>query len=163
MINRNKPVMIMLTLILVLLTWAVTPQLDAQVQKSSGQTVYVSIYSHVYSGDREHPYYLSAILSIRNTDLQRPIRILSVDYYDSDGKLLNQYINKPQLLRPLASVRYVVKESDKAGGSGAKFIVKWRADAKVRIPIIEGVMIGTQMQQGISFVTQGRVIEEITD
>ena len=120
----------------------------------------MSIYSHVYSGDRQHPYYLSAILSIRNIDLQRPIRILSVDYYNSDGKLLDQYINKPQLLRPLASVRYVVKESDKAGGSGAKFIVKWRADAKVRIPIIEGVMIGTHSGQGISFVSRGQVIAE---
>ena len=149
---------LMLTLVLL----PMSGNVNADVQLSKGQTVYVSIYSHVYSGDREHPYYLSAILSIRNTDLNRPIKVLSADYYDSDGKLLHKHINNPQQLRPLASVRYVVKESDKAGGSGAKFIVKWQAETNVRAPIIEGVMIGTKMQQGISFVTQGRVIEEIS-
>ena len=39
---------------------------------SRGQAVYVPAYSHIYIGDREHPFYLTVTLSIRNTDPQPP-------------------------------------------------------------------------------------------
>jgi hypothetical protein len=133
---------------------------NAQDSLSSGQTVYVPIYSHIYSGDREHPFQLTAIVSIRNTDPRRTITVGTVDYYDTDGRLLRSYLDKPVVVKPLASVRYVVGESDKSGGSGAKFIVKWGSDKPLNPPIIEGVMIGTKMQQGISFVSRGQVIVE---
>ncbi len=127
---------------------------------STGQTIYVPVYSHIYSGDREHPFYLAATLSIRNTDLKQTIRVLTVDYYDSKGKLLKSYLEKPIDLNPLSATRYVIKESDKSGGSGANFIVKWKSDLKVNAPIIQSIMIGTKTQQGISFISGGRVIRE---
>jgi len=127
---------------------------------STGQTIYVPVYSHIYSGDREHPFYLAATLSIRNTNLKHAIAILAVDYYDSKGKLLKSYLEKPINLDPLSATRYVIKESDKSGGSGANFIVKWKSDVKVNAPIIQSIMIGTKTQQGISFISGGRVIQE---
>ncbi len=127
---------------------------------SKGQTVYVPVYSHIYSGDREHPFYLAATLSVRNTDPKHAITILSVDYYDSKGKLLRPYLENPIILKPLATTRYIIKESDKSGGSGANFIVKWKSDVKINAPIIESIMIGTKTQQGISFISRGRVIQE---
>ena len=130
----------------------------AAAELSTGQVVYVPIYSHIYSGDREHPFYLAATLSIRNTDPKHAITILSVDYYDSKGKKLRSYLDKPIKLGPLASTRYVIKESDKSGGSGANFIVQWQSGTKVNAPVIESVMIGTKTQQGISFISPGRVI-----
>ncbi|MGB9439774.1 MAG: DUF3124 domain-containing protein, partial [Desulfobacterales bacterium] len=39
------------------------------IQLSMGQSVYVSIYSHIYSGIKARPFDLAAILSIRNTDI----------------------------------------------------------------------------------------------
>ena len=125
---------------------------------SSGQTIYVPVYSHIYSGDREHPFYLAVTLSIRNTDPKHTITLLAVDYYDSDGKQLRSYLKDPINLDPFGSTRYVIKESDKSGGSGANFIVKWKSDVKVNAPITESVMIGTKTQQGISFISRGRVI-----
>jgi len=130
----------------------------SEIQLSKGQTVYVPIYSHIYIGDRERPFLLAATLSIRNTDPDHQITILSVDYYDSDGKLLKHYLKQPQQLNPMASSRYIVRESDKSGGSGANFIVKWKSEPEVNEPIIEGVMIGTKAQQGISFLSRGRSI-----
>lgn len=127
---------------------------------SKGQTVYVPVYSHIYSGDREHPFDLTATLSIRNTDPKRTITILTVDYYDSKGKLLKKYLEGPVNLNPLATTRYIIKESDKSGGSGANFMVKWKSDIKVNAPIIESIMIGTKTQQGISFISRGRAIQE---
>jgi len=125
---------------------------------SKGQTVYVPVYSHIYSGDREMPFYLTATLSIRNTDPRHPIALTAVDYYDSAGSLIRAYLERPTQINPLASTRYVVKESDKGGGSGAKFIVKWESDQEVNVPIIESVMIGAQTQQGISFTSRGQVM-----
>jgi hypothetical protein len=127
---------------------------------SAGQTLYVPIYSHIYSGDRENPFLLTAILSIRNTDPVHTMTVTTIDYYNTAGDLLEQYIEKPIQLKPMAATRYVVPESDKSGGSGAKFIVKWEAVTPINEPIIEGIMIGTKMQQGISFVSRGQVVHE---
>ncbi|MBW2709352.1 MAG: DUF3124 domain-containing protein [Deltaproteobacteria bacterium] len=127
---------------------------------SKGEAIYVPVYSHIYSGDREHPFYLTATLSVRNTDPKHAITILSVDYYDSKGKLLKPYLENPVILKPLATNRYIIKESDKSGGSGANFIVKWKSSVKVNAPIVESIMISTKTQQGISFISRGRVIQE---
>ncbi|MDF1591164.1 MAG: DUF3124 domain-containing protein [Desulfobacterales bacterium] len=67
-------------------------------------------------------------------------------------------INKKTILKRLEFLRYIVPETDKTGGSGANFIVKWESDRFVNPPIIESVMIGTQRQQGISFTSRGQVI-----
>lgn len=126
-----------------------------------GQTIYVPIYSHIYSGNREQPFYLAATLSIRNTDREHAITITAVDYYDSQGRFLKHYLEKPLVLGAMATQRYVVPESDKSGGSGAKFIVAWHSDQPVAEPLIESVMISTKTQQGISFTSRGRVLDAV--
>ena len=128
--------------------------------KSTGQTLYVPVYSHIYSGDRGRPIYLASTVSIRNTDPSGKIRLKTVDYYDSAGKLVRQYLEKPVDLAPLASIRYIVGESDKAGGSGANFIIRWESANPVSVPIVEGIMISTASQLGISFTSRGQVIPE---
>jgi hypothetical protein len=132
---------------------------DADMRLFNGQTVYVPLYSHIYSGDREQPFYLAATLSIRNTDRKHTITLIAVDYYDSQGKFLKHYLEKPLPLNAMATKRYVVPESDKSGGSGAKFIVTWQGEQPVAEPLIESVMISTKTQQGISFTSRGRVLE----
>lgn len=84
-----------------------------------------------------------------------------MDYHDTDGKLLRRYLDAPVSLGPLASVRYVIAEGDKAGGSGANFIVTWNAVQPVVAPIVESVIIGTYSRQGISFTSPTRVIETV--
>ena len=135
---------------------------DSIVTRSAGQTVYVPIYSHIYSGDKERPVDLAATLSVRNADPGRSIMIMAVDYYNSEGTLVKNYLSGPVELRRMATLRYVVKQSDKKGGSGANFVVRWQAAQAVVPPLIESVMISTQSQQGISFTSRGKVISERT-
>ncbi|MDH3799338.1 MAG: DUF3124 domain-containing protein [Desulfobacterales bacterium] len=132
----------------------------SDVELSAGQIVYVPIYSHIYSGLKGRPFSLAATLSIRNTDPKHAITLVSVKFYDSDGKLIKEYLDKPAELKAMASTRYILTEADNAGGSGANFLVKWTSKAKVNPPLIEGVMIGTRSGQGISFVSRGQVIDE---
>lgn len=133
--------------------------LDAQ-ELSKGQWVYVPIYSHIYYGEREQAFPLTGTLSIRNTDPVYSITLLSVDFYDTNGKLMRKYISKPVVLGPMASTRFIVKASDRPGGSGANFLVRWKADTEVNPPLLEGIMIGASGQQGISFTSRGQVIRE---
>jgi hypothetical protein len=128
---------------------------------SAGQTVYVPIYSHIYSGLKGRPFSLAATLSIRNTDPKYPITLVSVQFFDSDGKLLKEYLDKPTELKAMASTRYIITEGDTTGGSGANFLVKWKSHKQVNPPLVEGVMIGTRSGQGISFVSRGQVIDEV--
>jgi hypothetical protein len=125
---------------------------------SKGQRVYVPAYSHIYSGNRELPFLLTVTLSIRNIDPAHPIKITLVDYYETQGKLLKKYIDKPLTLKPFESERYIIAEKDKSGGSGANFIVEWHSDKLVNPPIIESVMIGARSNQGVSFTSRGREI-----
>ncbi len=134
----------------------------AEMQQFTGQTVYVPVYSHIYSGDREQPFYLAATLSIRNTDRTHPIQLTAVEYFDSSGKFLKHYLDRSMQLAAMATKRFVVPESDKSGGSGAKFIVQWRSDTPVAGPLIESVMISTKTQQGISFTSRGQVLEAVS-
>ena len=125
---------------------------------SDGQTIYVPAYSHIYSGDNERPFLLTVTLSIRNIDPHHQIKITLVDYYETQGRRLVKYIDPTLILEPLESLCYIIPERDKRGGSGANFIVEWTADKCVNPPIVESIMIGTQMQQGVSFTSRGQVI-----
>jgi len=125
---------------------------------SSGQTIYVPAYSHIYIGNNEQQFLLTITLSIRNIDPKHSIKITLVDYYETQGQLLNKYIAKPVILKPLESLRYVIPEKDKTGGSGANFIVEWSADTLVNPPVVESIMIGASSQQGVSFTSRGRVV-----
>jgi hypothetical protein len=121
--------------------------------------VYVPIYSHIYGGPKSRPLNLTATLSIRNTDPSHPIEVLSIEYYDSEGRLVKKYISSSIKLAPMASKRFIVEERDTSGGSGANFIVKWKADRNVSSPIVQAVHISTGSGQGISFITFGRTIK----
>jgi hypothetical protein len=141
-----------------------TPQLKTvtltdAVKIARGQTVYVPVYSHIYSVSKSQKMDLSATLSLRNTDQTYPIIITSVLYHDTNGQLLRKYLEKPVELRPLASAEFVVDQADTGGGVGASFLVEWVAQQEVTDPVIETVMINTMGNQGISFVSPGRVVK----
>lgn len=131
-----------------------------QYQLSKGQTVYVPVYSNVFSAPKQIPFHLATILSIRNTDMSNPITLVAADYYDTKGKLLRRYYAKSITLAPLESTYIYIPEDDTSGGFGANFIVKWNAQKEINIPIIECVMIGAKSGQGISFVSPGQTIKE---
>ena len=146
-------------LIAALCLMQVAPALaDDKAGLSTEQTIYVPAYSHIYSGNTEDPFQLTVTLSIRNIDPGYPIKVMVVDYYQTQGKRLKGYLDKPAVLNPMESLRYVIPEKDTRGGSGANFIVKWEAARPVNPPLVETIMIGAQTQQGISFSSRGRVI-----
>jgi len=96
---------------------------NSNAELSSGESVYVSIYSNIYSGSKAVRLELAAMLSIRNTDPKYLITILKADYYDSNGNFVESYVKKPIKLKPFAHTFFYLKEYDTRGGPGANFIV----------------------------------------
>jgi hypothetical protein len=162
MLNRVIPSLILACLCCLICgmtpssSWSAAPEF----RLAKGQTLYVPVYSNVFSGPRSRPFPLATTLSIRNTDLSASFRVTTIDYYDMNGKLLRRHLERPLPIGPLGSTYVHLEEKDVAGGFGANFIVRWEADRVINAPIVECVMIGATSGQGISFVSPAREIKE---
>ncbi|WP_153133425.1 DUF3124 domain-containing protein [Dechloromonas hortensis] len=126
---------------------------------SKGQSVYLPIYSHMLYGNlgksgKASFVLLSALVSIRNTDSKRPLRILSAKYFDTQGKLLGERVSGPTVLPPLGTLELFVELNDASGGSGANFVVKWEADAAINPPLVEALHANMDGGKAVIFTTQ---------
>jgi hypothetical protein len=124
------------------------------------EQVYIPIYSDIYYVDSKHTFSLTATLSIRNTSFKDSIYVFTIDYYNSGGEKIRRYNESTLLVKPMESVEFVVENKDDTGGVGANFVVEWGAKSGAQKPFFQGVMIGTTGQQGISFTTEGIVIQK---
>lgn len=131
--------------------------------RSLGQTLYLPIYSHIWHGESNEKgqpmkTLVSVSVSIRNTDLRNSIRITSAQYYDTSGKKLREYLPSPKVLGPMATYEIFVPRSDDSGGSGANFVIAWKADAPASEPVVEGFHANLPVGRSIAFTTSARPI-----
>lgn len=126
---------------------------------SHGAVVYVPVYSSIYIAEGNQTFDLTVTLTVRNTDREDTITVIGADYYDTSGRLVHAYVTEPTQLAALASADIVVRESDTRAGVGGSFIVEWRSAGDVAEPLVQAVMIGSGYQQGISFVSEGQVLQ----
>lgn len=133
---------------------------EGEKRLSSGQTVYVPAYQSIAVSKKPRRLPLTTTLSIRNTDPERQITIVSVKYFAANGYLIKNLLEKPETIDPLAVMSFVPEEpKEKREEAETSFIVIWKAVGKeVSWPIMQAVMIGAAGQQGISFVCDGQVI-----
>lgn len=133
-------------------------EIDTSEMNVFGST-YIPVYSDIYHRDGTRRFSLTTTLSIRNISLADTFYVLSINYYDSHGALLREYLDSSIFVHPLESVEFVVEDKEKGGGAGANFIVEWAAARKIHMPLMQTVMIGTEGKQGISFCTDGVIID----
>lgn len=156
---RTLNILTLLTIVSMVVLWGSCADATDHLIKSSGQTVYAPVYSHIYVGSQGQEFQLAATLSIRNTNLEKSIKLEWVRYYNSSGKLLRNLIEGPIQVAAFSSAQYFIGESDTLGGFGAFFLVRWSSETMVNEPVIEVVTVGTRSGQGISFISSGKVIE----
>lgn len=132
---------------------------------SAGQSVYLPIYSHLYHGDvnpktgKPSQTLVSAHISIRSTDPTTAMKVVRARYYDTEGKLLREFLPKPQLIPPLGTFELYVPRSDSSGGSGANFIIDWVAEKPVNPPLVEALHADIREARTLLFITTGRPIQ----
>lgn len=142
---------------------AAGPAAAQDVGRSTGQTLYLPIYSHILHGDtdrRGEPMrtLMSVAVSIRNTDPSKPIRVGSAQYYDTNGKRIKEYLAEPRTIPPMGTYELFVPRSDDTGGSGANFVIVWRSEAPVSPPIVEAIHANLPGGRAIVFTTSARPI-----
>lgn len=133
--------------------------------QAKGQTLYLPIYSHMLYGNlgksgKVSSVLLSALVSIRNSDARRPLRVLSARYFDTHGKLLGERVPAPVVLPPLGTLELFVELNDASGGSGANFIVKWEADTPINPPLVEALHANMDGGKAVIFMTQSVPVTE---
>lgn len=128
--------------------------------RTKGQEIYIPAYSHIYHGPKKRPIPLLIMLSFRNTDARNSITITRLDYYDSSGKKKSAMLKEPKVVAPMATEEVFIDEDDDTGGSGANFILGWKADALINPPYVEAIMISTINNLGIVFNCPGRVLSQ---
>ncbi|TSA11580.1 MAG: DUF3124 domain-containing protein [Betaproteobacteria bacterium] len=129
--------------------------------RSLGQNLYLPIYSHIWHGELDKKgqpmkTLVSVSVSIRNTDPVKSIRILSAQYYDSDGRKVKEYVTSPKTIGPMATYELFVPRSDDSGGSGANFVITWKSDTPTIPPIVEGFHANLPVGRSIAFTTSAR-------
>jgi hypothetical protein len=125
---------------------------DAYVRR----TVYVPAYPAIRIMSGRSRIDLATTLSIHNTSRDKPLLLERVDYHNTDGELIQSYLEEPLALKPLGTIEMFIAGEDRRGGTGANFVVNWAADGPIAEPVIEAVMIGTQGNATYSFVSPGR-------
>ena len=130
---------------------------------SSGQVLYLPIYSHIYHGDQDKQgkpsqTLVSTHVSIRNTDPQVPLRILYARYYDTEGKLVRDFIRAPLTIPPMGTHELFVPRGDVSGGSGANFLIAWNASEAANPPLVEALHADVQPARTLIFVTTARPV-----
>lgn len=129
--------------------------------RSTGQLLYLPVYSHIWHGDADRAgkpvkALVSVLVSVRNTDPAKPITLVSAQYYDTEGKRIKDYVGAPRIIGPMGTYELFVPRSDDTGGSGANFVIAWRSDAPVNPPIVEGVHANLPAGRSIAFITSAR-------
>lgn len=120
---------------------------------------YLSIYSQIYSNSEHKTHNLTAMASMRNTSDSDTIFLLKAEYFDTHGKSIRTYFNKPIYLAPMETTEIIIDESDIEGGTGSNFIIEWKIPKNCPEPLFEGVMNSTMGQQGLSFTTPSKRIK----
>ena len=155
-----------LTLSAFLMIWAaqwfgLAPEAGAQVHKSLGQTIYLAIHTQVIYDAKGRTLPVVGTLYFRNTDPNRELSITSKKFYGPDGALLEVKLKDPLVLKPLENRRVILPTlKNNKEQAGASLIITWESKEPVNPPLVEGIFIAAAGQQGISFDTQGVVLEE---
>lgn len=128
------------------------------------ETIYIPIYTDVYHIDQSKLFPLTVTLSLRNTSLSDSVYVLKADYYNSKGHLIKEHIADQLMLAlgPLESYDLVIDKMTYKGDTGANYIVKYGQKNGESNMIVQALMINTSGQQGLSFITEGIVIDQNT-
>lgn len=153
-----------LLLALLLLLFGLLPGAAmAQRTLSNGQHLYLPIYAFIQYGDfdrsgaaRQLP--VSALVSIHNTDLDKPLKVLVARYYSTEGKFLRNFLSAPRILKPIETLEFLVERRDEVGGSGANFVIQWESDVPVSPPLVQALHVEMQTNRAIVFTTEAVLI-----
>jgi hypothetical protein len=159
---KNLPKVFLLIMVMIMGLSLVTGSAQGEVKLVKGQSVYMPCSTSYMAGD--HSFNVKATIFIHNTDPNQSINIVKMDFYNTSGKLVEQYLQQPLKLNPSAAT-YIHVKNHLTGkeGMAAHFVIQWQAETKVVEPLMRTLMLGSAGTRGYSFTTQPRVVQETAD
>jgi len=128
---------------------------STRIDDSDINASYVPAYSHIYA-DGGQAILLETTLSIRNTDPTKAIQIHAIDYYDTAGNKVKNYLSEAIKLNALSTADFLAEKDNTSGGAGANFLIHWSNPNDATPPIFEAVMVGSGHGKDVSFVSRAR-------
>ena len=160
-VERLRRTLVLMTVLAVTLLLLAPPAV-ASMQRSKGQTIYLSVIPQSESGHRKRLNYLAFFMTVRNTDLNHAVKIRSITYHNASGKIQKTILSKAMTLEPLAShaMTFEKKELAIPEGMSGCMIIQWDAAEKVSPVLVDGVVVGSGTGWSAGMVFQGVVVEE---
>jgi Protein of unknown function (DUF3124) len=122
---------------------------------------YVPVYSSVSISQGKVRADFSVTLSIHNASETRPLVLRRIAYFDTNGKMAENYLKAPVALKPFSTIEVFVPTTDVRGGTGANFVVDWAATGEIAEPVVEALMFGGLGSGHYAFISQGRPLKVV--
>jgi hypothetical protein len=120
------------------------------------EKVFVPVYPHIGIG--ESGAVLAITVTIHNTDFEKPIIVNSVRYYDHKGKMVQEYLKESHSLEPMGSAEFTLQPAKEVRNSALSFIVEWKSESQVTVPVINAVVAGRFGTHSYAFLTAGTTV-----
>jgi len=122
-------------------------------------TFYVPVYSSVSMSQGKARADFSVTLSVHNASETRPLVLKRIAYFDTSGKMVENYLKAPVALKPFSTIEVFIPATDVRGGTGANFVVDWAATGEIAEPAVEALMVGGIGAGHYAFISQGRPVK----
>jgi Protein of unknown function (DUF3124) len=122
---------------------------------------YVPVYSSVSMSQGKLRADFSVTLSVHNASETRPLVLKRIAYFDTSGKIVENYLKSPIALKPFSTIEVFIATTDNRGGTGANFVVDWAATGEIAEPAVEALMVGGVGSGHYAFISQGRPIKVV--
>lgn len=154
--------LILQVIFIFLCSFNISPGQLAAAELSTGGTIFVPAYRSFYQiyGSTRDSYALTSTVLLFNRDPKQAVEVLSIDFFDSSGKLLKNLIDAPLLIKPQNSKEITIQPRTQPEDCGAHLIVRWKSNQPANAPVVEVLMVGQVLNRGISFNTQGYEVKE---
>lgn len=154
--------MLIISVMSLILINVIVPFQSLAGELSMAGIIYVPVYKSFYQsyGSTRDAYGLTSTVCLHNTDPKRVIVVLTIEHYNSNGKLLNKLIDEPTTIKPWSSREITLQYSTQPEDFGANLIVRWKSDQPANPPLVEVLMVGQVLNRGVSFLTRGYEIKE---
>lgn len=127
---------------------------------TNGQLVYLPVYSNIPYLIDTGMFDMSAFVAVHNTDLEMPVTLTQVLYFDQDGKMVDNYLKNGNMqIAPLATKNFYIPYEDKSG-TGANFLIEWVADTLINEPLIESVTLCLKPNNTLAILSRGKIIRQ---
>ena len=121
--------------------------------------LYIPIYADIYLNSQAPSSLLAATLSIRNTSFGDTLYVSRIDYFNTEGVLIEKFLDHTISIAPMNTLNYVIEKDGDSMKPGSNFIVELGGKRDRLKPLVQAVMVGEYRDIGFAFTTDAYSID----